>query len=367
MKEYKVAQINISNSKISELFSMLYDEVSSEHILFEITNIENEYSNKSKWNDCDIEKFKYARNMSDKQEIFASNLSEVWEYSNPNIEERVSLTKEQAFNIVKVIDKAGWRDYVQFMIVLDRIPWNGDTVSEGTYGYTKAKSWNYHGKDYLSNSIILYKGAFEKSGIYVSYETEYEDSVLLKEILTDLDKVKNVETYYAPSDEQERIEFQKRAEVAGKSFWNMVDNVTEMYESGKLPYPFRGFNPDISDSWLEGVDGGFTGDIDMDFPDIPEDTINVKKIAKKILEPSGWKLAKKGFKFEKEHKDEKIILEFDSLHKGHKLAILITYYNEKFHLYTNLGFSCRLADEEAVEQYCIDVRYMMEYVESVLE
>lgn len=349
MTKYIITKIKLDKLKILEVYNELAQMISYDKAFFEAAYLSDEIIKNKFWADNQMQEFIYSRNLNyawepDKCINIASNLNNLWEWENPN--KCQSLTIKQVEELAKFIDKLPRKDYDSSFIILDNIRWDNNDIKEATCGYEKAKCTFGFGKNYLSNAIVLCNGTLEKSFMYVCREARFENNSAIYDILTKFGKLAGTEIYYAPDDETERAEWDVRQDIVQKSFKMMMENLSAYYE--KLPFKFE---------------------LTYDSPTNP---INVKKLAKSKLEPYGWTLIKnakgeKGIRFKKNHKDGELIAWVDSLDKGHYLQLLITYKSEKFYFHDNIDYTWTLKNEEEVKQYCINVRNILKYVESVLE
>lgn len=286
----------------------------------------------------------------DTKYIFVSNLDDNWMYSNPNPCDRVS--EAEFLALVNYFKKRSW-DCSTIMLGINGIKWN-ENVSEneiesGTYGYEKAKSYFHHGEKYLSNSVIISKERFDKK-VYatVSYQEKYKDATILNRTLQLLGNCHSEEVLYAPSNDEERVMWDNKAQIAKDKFNALMENLGGKYDG--LPHSLK--NEQNSDLFLQQN----------------LQTINVKKLLKSTLVPCGWQIINEkdnriiGIPLKKKKQESEITIYVDSTHKGHYLQLQILYKSTYFSFNDNINYSFFLKEESDVQHYVENICDIAEYI-----
>ena len=348
MKEFTVTKIEFKKTKIAQVFESLKDKLGSTRVFFELRSVDAKMDNNAFWDENGFRKYffkeKNVLTGSDKT-IGISNLDNNWRDENVNCSEPISI--EQAMSLVTFREKKMGYHYSTFLIGFD---FSG-CDSERKYGYQKARGYFARGYNYLSDSIILYSCPLEKRCMYISKSEDMKTPILDEEILELFPDSKLIEEkkFYMPSDEEEALEWENRYAKAKTSFETMVKGIKQVYSS--LPYDLK---PRLYDCYNE------------------KETIKIKSIAKKKLEPLGWELLKnkpgqKGIYFIKSHLDGNIVTNIDALHGGHYLQIQIFYVGKKFYFFDNINFTYNVFNDEDAEKFLGNLIYVLEYIEKTLE
>lgn len=362
MRQFKILDITTNAKSIAQIYSTVTNVVRPKQYLFEVhkyiplKSCDSKPAELPAWDGLGIKQYSYEEKNETGIWYIASNLDDRWELCNPDPKLRKPLNRKAAAELVEEVEQLGKADYSNFMLICDCIQWADNEVSGKAYSYEKFKSAYSHGKGYLSNCINIYKKGDDKIGVFVCYELQYQDSVILQKVLKELGKIRTAQIMYAPQNEQERKEMVKRADTVKDNFTRAVKKIIFMCEKNKLPYPFVSYDVEMN----KGGEAVLS-------------TIAVRKTLDRVLSPKGWILQKnaageKGIKCVKTREGDELILWVEVFEKRNCVCTYLTYTNYFLEINdTDIGLDCCLEDEKAVEEYGQNLAAVLEYIEQELK
>lgn len=275
-----------------------------------------------------------------------SNTDSSWEY--PNSGNLQKLEKSSFFDIVSFCSKLKKIQYSTYMLGFDEIEWGGASVRKGTYGFSKARSTFSGGENYLSNSIIVSKIAYENKPltVYLSCESKYRESKAVNDIISYLGKIYSEKVLYAPDDEDERKVFEREYQIAEKKFDEVISKFRYNFDeiSAILPYDVKSTHSGISYS----------------------EKLNVKKAVKNVFAESDWIYDKESSSdskiyLYKKQNDIKISVYIDATHLGHYLQFVLILESPMYCFEKNPAYSFDLSNETEIKEYLSNVRVICDY------
>lgn len=357
MKEYRVFQVRCEKGiKICDLLSLIDKEVVYHHVFFELSgSIIGKASNRQI---NSLSAFYHSFQANDHNnntwEVF-SNLNNNWKWENPH--NTRSLSPGELHDLIDFADRAGPSQYGMVMLGFDGIEWDLGCVTSGTYGYEKAVSLFAGGYNYLSNSIIISKDNFSKGiSCYIACESKYQNTPNLQKMLKALGKLVYEESFFAPSDLEERPEWERRYEKAKSDFSAMRSTLLDFFQTlpsyQEVPDPPKNVK-------LEEI-----MQAERDAP-----TLNTKKISRPAFQANGWQAAKAkhwAICYEKACGDGTVLAIIDSTHRGHMLQTLLQYKSVYFSFVDNINFIKEPLTVEESQEYFNELMLVLNYAVSFL-
>ncbi len=368
MKEYRVITIECPKEySITQVFSMIRSKINSDKNIFYIHDLKRSPSDmlsksfEKLYNETPLEKFWHQFT----PEVFVkagdtdyacwilSNLDDRWTSPNPNT--CGSLSEEELNKVFTMWEKRPKNRLPDIMVGLDEIQWNGKPVSKGTYGCKKAEAWNFLGKTYLSNSVIVSRYYNDtRYSVYLSVEACFRDLPIIQEIAESLGKIKSEQVYYAPETEAERETWDKSKEEAEVQFNKALEGIQNLTLE-----EFENYG-DSRDASAMGVLS--TGIV-----------VNVRQMIKKHLCDNAWSIRKKlpdeeDIMVSKDKGDAVLSLCLMPQHKGHTVHLDIDLRSKRFYFTERMRLIyVTTAREDQVEIFIKNARIIRDYLDSCID
>ena len=357
MKEYRVFQVRCEKgTTIHNLFSLIDKEVVYHDVFFELSGVHSGRAAKQPFNTSSefYHSFQANDHNNNIWKVF-SNLNNNWKWENPH--NTRSLSPGELHDLIDFADRAGPSQYGMVMLGFDGIEWDPGCITSGTYGYEKAVSLFAGGYNYLSNSIIISKDNFSKGiSCYIACESKYQNTPNLQKMLKALGKLVYEETFFAPSDLEERPEWERRYEKAKSDFSAMRSTLPDFFQT--LP-SYQEFPDPPKNVKLEEI-----MQAERDAP-----TLNTKKISRPAFQANGWQAAKTkhwAICYEKACGDGTVLAIIDSTHRGHMLQTLLQYKSVYFSFVDNINFIKEPLTVEESQEYFNELMLVLNYAVSFL-
>ncbi len=368
MKEYRVITVECPKEySITQIFSMIRSKINSDKNIFYITDLKQSPSDmlsksfEKLYNETPLEKYWHQytpevfikQGKPDTKVWIISNLDDRWTSPNPNTCE--PLTEEELNKVFTMWEKRPRNTCPDIMVGLDEISWDGNPVSEGTYGYKKAEAWNLLGRTYLSNSVIVSRYFNDtRYSVYLSVEACFRDFPIVQEVAESLGKIKSEQVYYAPETEAEREEWDKSRERAEEQFSKALEGIQTL----KL---------EKYENYGDSEDAAAMGKLDTGI------VVNVRQMIKKHLCDDGWSIRKKlpdefDIMVSKDKGDAVLSLSLQPQHKGHSMQIVLLLRSKRFRFSEELRFIyLQTAREDQVEIFIKNARIIRDYLDSCID
>lgn len=341
MRAYQVVSMKCGKGvKVSELYAAV-ESLTYHKVLFDM-NMDEERGSEKLIN-C-LSKYRHTILHGVAQypmEIF-SNLNSAWRHENKS--ETGSLTKDELAELIKFAD----RRKMDLVIAFDQVEWEPDQVIEGTYGFEKADYifGPWENGNYLSNCVIIKKDFLGKTLLcYAICEEKYRDTQAFNDVIKTLGEIAEEKVCYAPEDEKERREWDRKYEEGKKQFEKVKSEIDAAKD--KLPYRLPQHIP-----------------LEINERALP--TINAKSIANKILKASGWEKTKGKYiplAYKKEFPSGTVTLLIDIIRRGHHVQTLLECESIFFSFEDSGVQYCEPCTEEEVENYFKNLLILMKRIE----
>lgn len=361
MKQYQVVRVQCEKGvKIADLFSIITQGAQCHNVLFELSIMRggedttnsldflSDYYQVLKLND-------YARTVMG----VYSNLNDNWEWKNPNCAR--SLNTRELQRLISFADRYGITKYRQLMLGFDGIEWEPGHIIDGTYGFKKADSIWGSGYNYLSNSVIIKKDTRESNlTCFISCEVQYRNSPSFEKIAALLGKTVRETTFFAPEDDTERRDWERRYQRAQANYKDMFAGLRGFYRELGYPREKRVNRKDL------GAYVWAKMEAERNAP-----TLNTKKIAAPYLQAIDWQktkdpIALSGICYKKSAGDGVLLARIVSTHRGHMLQVLLDYYSEYFEFSENINFQIELLTEAESKEYFQNLALVLAHIEAFL-
>ena len=358
MESYHVLELECDRDlKLSDIAYYIANHLSYNRRLFEIGNIDisSIYSKQitAIIDAYGLDRFTYEyrlRENYDPTPIMSNLDAKTWLWGNPTYHE--NLSADAFAGVIEVCQRLKSTMCREYMIGFDEISWDGATAPEGTFGYEMPKATIFQGDRYLSNSVIITKDYVGKPNLiaYVSFESKYKELECIKQLIDFLGKIKREKELFAPSDDDEREEWDRVISDMRKK--------SEVFESlrtsllSELPYEV--IEPPRDPFRVEPY---------------PKERINIRKLEKELLCFDGWELKKKDPHFRSTVTSKTIDgveykMWIDTLHGGHYLQLWFSCSSPMFELSVHSAYCSNITDEVQAVNFMKNAAYLRDkYVE----
>jgi hypothetical protein len=365
--------VSEDKSGICQIFSDSLESENTRRVFFELSSVDrNRAINLSlmKWEEAllnspttssnpFLKKYAFQTRYQSSLEEFEtrldiSNLDSNWEISNKN-GCYDSLTKDEATELYSYVHKNTYC-CLTFLIGFDVA--EGKNCCNPTYGFSRAKSRYSGGHNYLSSSIIIAKASHSKEySVYVSVETtnkkKQDDSIKeqypLSYLISVIGEPVESHTFYAPSDEQERLRWNEAKQQYDDQFSKVMKAVPNLMEEYSVS---KGYG--LTEAVVPGA-------------------INTKKILADAFRSTKWVLEKSGYKEQgykyviSDSSETKFELIFFFQERGHSIQVNFSCFGKRF-AYENVNLSIvYLRSKEEVVLFLEKLVVLLEYITNLLK
>lgn len=341
MRKYNIVSLKCSKGvKVSELYAAVVENLTYHKVLFD-TGIDIIKSSEKLLHCLSRYRHIILHGVAQYPMEILSNLNSAWRHENKS--ETGSLTEDELSELIKFAD----RRKMNLVIAFDQVEWEPGYVIEGTYGFKKADYIYGPGEheNYLSNCVIIKKDFFGKTLLcYAICEEKYRNTQAFNDVIKALGEITEEKVCYAPEDEKERGEWEKKYEEGKKRFEQLKSALTAAAD--ELPYRLSCHIP-------LGV-----------YETLP--TINAKSIANGVLKTSGWEKTKGKYiplAYKKEFPSGTVTFLIDIIRRGHHIQTLLEYESIFFSFEDSGVQYCEPSTEEEVENYFKNLLILMKRIE----